>query len=75
MISFRQKAGEHDFPVRRRDAEVVSSLSISEILNNVPVIAVDWVFSERQVLDKVKEWLDSNKAKTIRLGGEGDDDE
>ena len=65
---------EHDFPVRRRDGKVVSSLSMSEILNDVPGVSVDFVFADREIVEDATVWLDRNRDNVIKLNYEGRDD-
>ena len=69
-----QGAMEHDFPVRRRDGKVVSSLSMSEILNDVPGVSVDFVFADREIVEEATVWLDRNRDNVIKLNYEGRDD-
>ena len=57
----------HDFPVRRRDGKVVSSLSMSEILNDVPGVSIDFVFADPETVEKARVWLDRNRESVIKL--------
>ena len=66
---FREADAEHDFPVHRRDGEIVSSLSMSNILKRVPVVSVDVVFAARQIFDTAEDWLYRNKSEIIKLAG------
>jgi hypothetical protein len=68
---YRQRSGAPDFPVRLRDDQMVSSLSHSETLNQVPVVSVDFVFADRSVLDKARPWLAEHSAEVIKLKEEG----
>jgi len=60
-----QKGGAPDFPVRMRDGRIVSSLAVSEVLNNVPVLSVDYVFAERSIFNEAERWLKENREKII----------
>lgn len=62
---YSQKGGSPDFPVRMRDGRIVSSLAVSEVLNNVPVLSVDYVFAERGIFDSAEHWLKENREKLI----------
>lgn len=62
---YSQKGGAPDFPVRMRDGRTVSSLAVSEVLNNVPVLSVDYVFAERGIFKKAEKWLMENREKVI----------
>lgn len=65
----RQGGGEFGFPVRRRDGEVVSSLTVSEILKAVPTISAEYVFADREVTDAAAAWLVEKKDDIIKLRG------
>lgn len=64
---YRQRSGSPDFPVRLRDGQLVSSLAMSEALNKVPVVSVDYVFSDRSIFNTANEWLSARRAEIIKL--------
>ena len=70
----RQGGGEFGFPVRRRNGDVVSSLTVSEILKSVPTISVDYVFADRQMLEAAGAWLEENRDDIIKLNGRSERD-
>jgi len=70
---YHQRSGSPDFPVRLRDGQVVSSLAVSEALNNVPVVSVDYVFAERSTFSKANEWLKAHRTNIVKPKGETDD--
>ena len=59
------KGSTFDFPVSRRDGSIVSSLLLSEVLNNIPVVSVDYIFASREVDKEANEWLEDNKEKIL----------
>ena len=63
---YQQKSGAPDFPVRMSDSRSVSSLALSEVLSNVPVVSVDYVFADRSCFDEASKWLDENRDKIIQ---------
>ncbi|MCY4584919.1 MAG: hypothetical protein OXB98_02660 [Bryobacterales bacterium] len=63
---YRQESGLPDFRVRMRDGQLVPSLGISETLNNVPDVSVDYVFAERSMLDRAQQWLTGRRADIIQ---------
>ncbi len=69
---YPQRSGSPDFPVRMRDGSIVSSLAISETLNKVPVVSIDYVFADRTILGEAKKWLNNAKNDIIKLGEEGE---
>ena len=62
---YRQKSGAPDFPVRMRDGRIVSSITFSEVLSNIPVVSVDYVFANRQFFDEANTWLNNNRRTII----------
>ena len=63
---YQQRDGGPDFPVQLRTGLIESSLDKSEVLNSIPVVSVDFVFCEREVYEKAKNWLDNNHGKIIK---------
>ena len=63
---YRQKSGAPDFPVRMRDGRIVSSIAFSEVLSNMPVVSVDYVFANRQFFDEANTWLNDNRSRKRR---------
>jgi HD superfamily phosphohydrolase len=63
---YQQKSGAPNFPVRLRDGQIVSSLTVSETLKNLPVVSVDYVFADRSIYEEAKNWLDDNKKELIK---------
>jgi len=62
---YSQKGGAPDFPVLMWDGRIVSSLAVSEVLNNVPIVSVDYVFADREVYEKAEKWLLQNRETII----------
>lgn len=48
-----------------RDGRIVSSVAISKVLNDVPVLSVDYVFAERGILDRAEQWLNEKRKSII----------
>ena len=69
---YPQGSGAPDFPVRMRDDRIVSSLAISETLNNVPVVSIDYVFAERTMVANAQKWLREHRANIIQPREEAD---
>ena len=68
-----QRGGAPDFPVRMRDGRIVSSLAMSEVLKNIPIVSVDRVFSDRLRFHEAREFIDVNRQSIIQPEGEGED--
>jgi uncharacterized protein len=50
-----------DFPVRDGNGDIVSSLSISSVLQQLPEIVLGYVFVRPDMYEKVKEWIAVNR--------------
>ncbi len=64
--NYPQKSGIIDFPVLLSDQTVESSLQVSETLNHIPAIAVDYIFADRDIIDHAKKWLEKHKDEIIK---------
>ena len=60
-----QRGGAPDFPVVGRDGRIDSSLKMSDALNHIPVVAVDYVFAEQSRLAEIRSWIKDNRDKII----------
>jgi len=65
MDSYTQRGGGPDFPVLTPDRRVVSSLSLSQTLKSLPVVAVDYVFVRPSLRDGAAKWLEQNRSSII----------
>jgi HD superfamily phosphohydrolase len=63
---YMQKSGAPDFPVRLRDEQIVSSLAMSETLNHLPVVSVDYVFADRNIFDAANGWRKANHDDIVK---------
>jgi hypothetical protein len=59
-----------EFPVRRFDGDIESSLKLSSILKSMPPIEVDTVYCDKSVHDKAIEWRNRSKNGILDLQGE-----
>jgi uncharacterized protein len=69
---YHQSTGPPDFPVRLRDGQIVSSLAVSEALNHVLLVSVDYIFADRLILFKANEWLRAHRAEIVKPKGDGE---
>lgn len=63
---YAQKAGRPDFPVLLRDGQVASSLSVSDVLKQLPVFSVDTVYADRAIHATAENWLKSHRDTILR---------
>ena len=68
---YQQRSGPPDFPVRIRD-DIVSSLAVSETLNGLPVVSMDYVYAERSTYARARKWLQEHRADVIQPKKEAD---
>jgi hypothetical protein len=61
------KIAAPDFPVLWNDGEIHSSLQVSDILKNMPVLAVDSVYCDTTVRDEARKWRNANKNALLKL--------
>lgn len=61
---YHPKGKPLDFPVQQRDGSVVSSLSLSAVLKDVPGVMCEYIYAREDVAVEVTKWIESNK-KTI----------
>lgn len=61
----RKGGGDSDFPVLIRDDSIISSLTLSQILENIPEAAIDYVFVDPQYQDNATVWLEKNRRDII----------
>jgi len=67
------KGGILDFPVQDRSGKIVSSLSVSQVLNRLPDVAVDYIFVDSDIKEDAKKWMDVNKDNIINAFKEGEE--
>jgi len=70
--SYNEKRRGIDFPVYSTDGRISSSVSMSDTLSQVPVIAVDYVFIRPDLREDAAHWLEKNRSTVIQenLGGD-----
>lgn len=67
------KGGTLDFPVQDRKNKIVSSLSVSQVLNRLPDVAVDYLFVDSDIKEDTQKWIDVNKDNIINAFKEGEE--
>ncbi len=73
--SYTTKDQALDFPVLMRDDRVVSSMSVSEVLPNVPSASIDYVYIERDLFSDARNWIQSSRERIIQPRGEDEEDD
>ena len=65
---YTEEKGTFDFPVRKRDGRIVSSLAESQVLQNLPVATVGYVFVNREHYEKAVKWLREKRETILEQG-------
>ncbi len=63
--SYKQKGGVLSFPVVTRDNSIHASNLISKTLNDIPIVAIDYVFINPNYKEEAQKWLSKNHDKII----------
>ncbi len=63
--TYKQKGSGPNFPILAKDGRIVSSLSASETLKTVPIVAVDYVFINPASRTDAEKWLNENREAII----------
>ena len=64
--AYTEKGRALDFPVLLRDRGIAPSLRVSEALNRIPVVAVDYILVAPEIREEVMEWIKGNREMTLR---------
>lgn len=64
--SYTQKGGVYDFPVRNSDGRITSAFSMSEVLKNIPAIAIDFIYINPENRLQAEKWLSKNLEHIIK---------
>jgi uncharacterized protein len=64
-FEYPEKGGPHDFPVKLKDGRRASSLAVSSVLKNLPLLDVNYIFIEPSLRDAGRRWLDSNRLRIL----------
>ena len=63
--SYSGKSGITEFPVRLDDGRIASSISVSNVLKDLPVPAFDYIFVDPVILSEAQEWLEKRRENII----------
>lgn len=71
---YKPRGGPPEFPVELQNGDIESSLSVSDVLQQLPVVSKDFLFVERSKYDDAIQWLKANKEQAITLVKEEEDE-
>jgi uncharacterized protein len=63
--TYNEKTRGIDFPVLQHDGRVVSCLSVSDVLKNVPLVSVDYVFIAPKLRPSAEKWLAEKRPEIL----------
>lgn len=65
--NYKQGGNGYEFPVITEDNQILSSLELSDMLKNVPIVAVDYVFINPELYSDAEKWKKENIRTIILL--------
>lgn len=69
--TYKQRGGDSDFPVYlSSNRRIVSSLSISDVLLKIPIIAIDSIYINPDCRSTATKWLNANRERIIKPSAE-----
>jgi HD superfamily phosphohydrolase len=69
--TYKQEGEDSDFPVYvKNNRRIVSSLSISDVLPKIPIIAIDSIYINPDCRSNATEWLNANRELIIKPSAE-----
>lgn len=71
----RKPAGTADFPVRDRDGKSVSSLALSQVLQQLPEPRNEFVYVVRERREDARKWVRENRQAIIEAGAKAEKEE
>ena len=74
LDSYRQKGGSEYFPVQVKDGRILQSVDLSDTLKSVPIVATDFVFVDRAILEDAQKWMKENRESIIKPEEEDQND-
>ena len=63
--SYRQKGGSQFFPVRLKDGRISQSVELSDTLEKIPIVAIDFVFIDGDHLAEARKWLNEKRQEIL----------
>ena len=63
---YEEEGGIPDFPVEDRNKEIVSSHSVSKVLNKIPSAVVGFVFINPNLKNEAEGWLGKNRVRILK---------
>ena len=69
---YPQKAGAPNFPVLLHDGQISSSLALSSVLQNLPLVSVDTIYAAPHIRAASAKWLNKHRSELLRPDSEED---
>ena len=69
---YPQKAGAPNFPVLLHDGQISSSLALSTVLQNLPLVSVDTIYAAPHIRAASAKWLNKHRSELLRPDSEED---
>jgi len=55
-----------DFPVKTREGGISKASNLSDVLQQLPVVATGYVYVDQTIIDEARAWLEDHRAETIK---------
>ncbi|MBI5695238.1 MAG: HD domain-containing protein [Nitrospirae bacterium] len=62
---YSKSGGSPDFPIKRDDESISPAYTLSDTLQKLPVLSINYIFIDSTVRDKAKKWLKDNKETVL----------
>ena len=62
--------GKVDFPVLMDDGDITTSIAVSKVLRQLPVITKEFVYADKDIIIDAKRWLDENLDQLLEMESE-----
>ncbi len=63
---YPQGSGRPDFPVQLANGQIASSQALSQVLDRLPAVSIDYVFADRSAMKSATQWLEEHHDEVIR---------
>ncbi len=71
---YPQGSGRPDFPVQLANGQIASSQALSQVLDRVPSVSIDYVFADRSTMKSATQWLQEHHDEVIQPQSEEEGD-
>lgn len=63
---YTQKAGAPNFPVQLPDGQIASALTVSEVLQRLPIVSIDTLYAAPPIRSAAEKWLKQHREQILQ---------